>query len=313
MNYDIKIIGTNQDNGLIEFDRLNTLTKSTKDIATKALMLKLRGFSDIKPNVNLKKALSIYLENISGNKEEGTLLTIENNIFKETIKALQLDFFKPTEEILAMTPMSLVIKSFHAALSNDNEEADLDKPILKSLLSFQSNFINNNEIFYLSNRGTIPEIKLTKDDFRKIRLLEDKIPEPQKIIISGKLDEMKVSKGKLGLQTNDGLVNIFTNENFIIDEIVNYLGKDITISGIAHYKANGQLSFINIQNFREPSKNDIYFEGFKSVYTSEQQLSLELKKHPRKNSLNALKKLSGILKNDISDEDFNEMIKDIHQ
>ncbi len=38
MNYDIKISGEEEDNGLLEFDRLNLLTKSAKDIATKALM-----------------------------------------------------------------------------------------------------------------------------------------------------------------------------------------------------------------------------------------------------------------------------------
>jgi hypothetical protein len=72
MNYDIKIVGEDSDNGQIEFDRLNLLTKSTKDIATKALMLQLRGFSDIKPDKNLQKALSLYLEKISGNSQDGT-------------------------------------------------------------------------------------------------------------------------------------------------------------------------------------------------------------------------------------------------
>lgn len=313
MNYDIKIVGENQDNGLIEFDRLNTLTKSTKDIATKSLMLKLRGFSDFKPNANLKKALAIYLESISGNDKEGTLLTINSTHFSETIKGLQLDFFKPTEEVLDMTPMSLVINTFHAALSNDVDDIDLDKPILKSLLSFKSNFLSNNEIFYLSNRGSVPEIKLTKNDFKKISLLEDKIPEPQKIILNGQLDELKVSKGKLGLQTKDSLINVFTNDNFIIDDIINYLGKEITLTGIAHYKPNGEISFVNIQDFGDSSINDSYFSVIKPIRTLKQQLLFEIKKNPKQNSLNALKKISGILKDEISDDEFNEMLKDTHR
>ena len=73
MDYDIKIIGEDEDNGLIEFDRLNQLTKSTKDIAAKTLMLRLRGFSDIKPDKNLKKALSIRLKGIAGNRQDGTV------------------------------------------------------------------------------------------------------------------------------------------------------------------------------------------------------------------------------------------------
>ena len=225
MNYDIKIVGEDSDNGQIEFDRLNLLTKSTKDIATKALMLQLRGFSDIKPDKNLQKALSLYLEKISGNSQDGTSLTIGANHFSETIKGIQYELFKPKEEILKLTPMALVIGSFHSALSDNKENIDLDKPLLKSLLSFKSNFISDNEIFYLANRGTIAEVKITKDDFQKISILEDSIPAPKKVIVNGQLDEMKVSKGRLGLQTEQGFVNVFANETNFIERIVEFMGK----------------------------------------------------------------------------------------
>lgn len=54
MNYDINIIGNKEDNGKIEFDRLSFLAKSTKDIASKALMFKYKGFSQISPDKNLR-------------------------------------------------------------------------------------------------------------------------------------------------------------------------------------------------------------------------------------------------------------------
>ena len=223
MNYDIKIIGEDEDNGLIEFDRLNTLTKSTKDIATKALMLRLRGFSEITPDKNLKPALTIRLKSISGNEQDGTLLTIDCTHFSETIKGLQYDIFKPKEEVLQMTPMALVIDAFQNALSPTNDQADLDKPLLKSLMNFKKNFLSDNEIFYMANRGSIPEVRITKDDFHKISLLEDRIPEPQNVIVNGQLDEMKVSKNKLGLQTEQGFVNVFANDIALIQKIVDFI------------------------------------------------------------------------------------------
>lgn len=178
MNHDIKIKGEDEDNGLLEFDRLSQLTKSTKDIATKALMLRLRGFSEITPEKALKKALAMRLQSITGNEEDGTSLTINCTHFSETIKGLQFELFKPKEEVLKLTPMALVIVSFKSALSENNEEADLDKPLLKSLMNFKKNFINENEVFYLANRESVGEVRLTKDDFQKISLLEDSIPEP---------------------------------------------------------------------------------------------------------------------------------------
>lgn len=313
MNYDIKILGEDEDNGLLEFDRLNLLTKSTKDIATKALMFRLRGFSDINPDKNLKKALAMRLQSISGSEQDGTSLTIDCTHFADTIKGLQLEMFKPKEEVLELTPMALVINSFQTALSEESEDADLDKPLLKSLMSFKRNFISDNEVFYLANRGTIAEVRLTKDDFHKIGSLEDSIPEPKKVIVNGLLDEMKVSKGKLGLQTEQGFVNVFANDKSIIQNIAEFIGKDVTISGMAHYKPNGQLSFVEIQEYGEPNATDKFFSKKPNAMTAHQQLLFQAKQTKRSSSLSALKSISGLLKDEISDEQFQEMLKDIHR
>lgn len=313
MNYDIKIIGEDEDNGLLEFDRLNQLTKSTKDIATKALMLRLRGFSEVTPDKALKKALAMRLQSISGNEQEGTSLTIDCTHFAETIKGLQYELFKPKEEVLKQTPMALVIVSFKAALSENTEEADLDKPLLKSLMHFKKNFINDNEVFYLANRGSIGEVRLTKDDFQKISLLEDSIPEPQKVMVNGQLDEMKMSKNKLGLQTAQGFVNVFANDNAIIRNILEYMGKEVTISGMAHYKPNGQLSFIEIQEFGMPGEKDKFFSKIPSAMTAHQQVLFHSKQIKKSGSLDALRNISGLLKDDITEEQMNEMLKDVHR
>lgn len=307
MNYDIKIIGEDDDNGLLEFDRLATLTKSTKEIAIKSLMLKLRGFSDISPDKYLKRTVELRLQSINGSKSEGTSLTIDCDYFGDTIKGLQYDLFKPKEEVLGMTPMALVIDSFHNALGEGNE-ADLDKPLLKSLMNFKKNFISNNEIFYLANRGSIPEVKLTKDDFQKIGFLEDSIPEPKKVIVNGQLDEMKVSKGKLGLQTDQGFVNVFANNNDLIRGIVDFMGKDVTISGMAHFKPNGQLSFIDIQDFGSPNSTDKFFSRQPSAMTANQQLIFEIKANKKRTSL---RELLGKWPGEESDDEFKELLKGV--
>lgn len=308
MNYDIKIFGSNEDNGTIELDRLSILAKSTKDIATKSLMLKYRGFSQINPDKKLKKALDIKLEKISGNLEDGTKLTFDCNNFSDSIKSLQLNAFSNKEEILKMSPMSLVINSFKQALDEDENDIDLDKPLLKSLLNFKKNFLNEDEIIYLSNRGSIPEVRITKEDFQKISKLEDSIPEPRKVIVSGKLDEMKVSKGKLGLQTLEGIVNVFAKESNIINNIVEFMGKDITISGIAHFKPNGQLSFIDIQEFKKFSDTDKYFSKKPIAIDTVQQLLFQVEK---KNKSNPLKNIIGQWPGEENDEEFNEILKNL--
>lgn len=221
--------------------------------------------------------------------------------------------FKPKEEVLQITPMALVIQSFRAALSNNPEEADLDKPLLKSLMSFKRNFISDNEVFYLANRGSIAEVRLTKDDFQKISLLEDSIPDPKRVIVNGHLDEMKVSKGKLGLQTEQGFVLVNNKDGSIIPQIVEFMGKEVTISGMAYYKPNGQVSFIEIQEFNKPGESDRFFSKKPNAMSVHQQLLFQAKQSKKSSALDALKSISGLLKDEINDQDFSEMIKDIHR
>lgn len=288
MNYDINIIGNEEDNGTIEFDRLSLLAKSTKDIATKALMFNYKGFSQINPDKKLKDALKINLEGISGNSKDGTRLTLECSTFSETIKTLQLDAFENKEPLLSMTPMALVIDVFRKALNMDSSDMDLDKPLLKSLLNFRKNFLNKDEIFLLSNRGTIPEIEIKHTDFLKISKLEESIPNPKNVIISGKLDEMKVSKGRLGLQTNDGIVNIYTNDSGTISHIKEYMGQDLTINGVAHFKTNGDINFIDILSFAKYSSRDNYFNKKPTSHSTSQQVLFQVEKGKVKNSISAL-------------------------
>jgi len=288
MNYDIKIRGDKEDNGLLEFDRLNQITQSTKEIATKALMLKIRGYSDITPDKGIKKALAIRLQSLNGNKNEGTSMLLDCEFFEQTLKGLQLNLFKPTEEVLQLTPMALVIQTFRSALIEDEDKNNLDKPLLKTLLKFKKNFISNNEIFYFSNRQSTPEIEVTLKDFKKIEHLEDSIPEPNKVIINGKLDEMKYSKSKLVLVTNEGPVNAFANDYTVIDGIVHFMGKELTITGMAHYKPGGQVSYIEIQDFFEPGEKDSFFSRKPLAMNMQQQIAFQLKSGKSKNPLAAI-------------------------
>jgi hypothetical protein len=310
MNYDIKIVGAEEDNGKIEFDRLAKLIKTTKDIATKTLMLKMVGYSEIPPHPDLKKALHLYLSDLGGNAIDGTAITIDCINFKETIKGLQLDLFKPKEQLLNLTPMALVIESFHAALIGHHEDADLDKPLLKSLQAFKANFISDNEIFYLANRGTLAEVKLTKNDFQKINLLEESIPDPNRVIVNGKLDEIKVSKGRLGLQTDKGILTVIAKNESVLNSILEYIGKEITISGMAHYKPNGQVSFVEVQEFGKSSETDKYFSKKPSAMNAQQQLLFQAKQGKGTKTLEALINAQGLL-DDVSDEEFNEILKSL--
>jgi hypothetical protein len=211
--------------------------------------------------------------------------------------------FKPNEDLLKLTPMALVIQTFRSALIDNEDKDNLDKPLLKTLLKFKKNFLSDNEIFFFSNRQSIPEIEITKNDFKRIEYLEDNIPEPKKIIINGQLDEMKVSKNKLGLVTQEGFVNIFAHENSIIQGILDFMGKEVTISGMAHFKPNGQVSYIDIQEYFEPGQKDSFYSRKPISMNVEQQQLFQIKQGKKRNPLSEITgKWPG-------EESFDELIK----
>jgi hypothetical protein len=308
MNYDIKIRGDESDNGLLEFDRLSKITQTTKEIATKALMLKLRGFSDITPDSNLKKALEIRMQSLRGSKLEGTDMLLDCDEYEKTLKNFQNDLFNSTENILQLTPMALVINTFRSALLDGEDKNDLDKPLIKSLLKFKKNFVSDKEVFCFSNRQSIPEIEVRLEDFKKIEVLEDSIPEPKKIIINGQLDEVKISKSKLGLITEDGIVNVFANDTAIIEGILKFIGKEVTISGMANFKPSGQLSYVEIEQYSEPGMNDNFFSKKPNAMNAEQQILFQLKSGKKANPLSDI---IGKWPGDETDEEFEKMLKEL--
>src|SRR5699024_7207076 len=160
---------------------------------------------------------------------------------------------------------------------------------LRSLMNFKRNFISDNEIFYLANRGTVAEVKLTRDDFKKIKVMEESIPEARNIVIYGELDEMKMSKGKLGLLTEEGSVTLIAKKDTDIKNLLDFMGNEITVRGKAHYKPNGDLSFVEIQDFNTPQEADKYFSSIPVAKNVQQQLFNVVKIKAKNNSFDALK------------------------
>ena len=143
-------------------------------------------------------------------------------------------------------------------------------------------FVSSDEFVSIANQGSIPELTLRKDDFRKIRTLEESIPEPQEIIINGIVDELKYSKSRISVATKDGLVNGILSDDFEPGEISKYWGKELTIAGTAHYLPGGKMSFLYIERIFEPSASDKYFSKPSKKETVEQQIQRQQKqlKHP---------------------------------
>ena len=134
MIYEIRLAGSEQDDGKIDLLRLATLAQSISEIAKGALQIRLMGISNErgKRAERITKALKISLSDL---KKGSTILELECETFKETLEGQQGNAFNSEilEKLPSQTPMSLVIESFNEALDYKEEANHLDKALLKRL------------------------------------------------------------------------------------------------------------------------------------------------------------------------------------
>lgn len=289
MVYEVKLSGVEQDNGRIELHRLALLAQSIKDIASGALRLRLIGVSTERGRKSdrILNAASIHLADL---KKGSTILELECDTFRETLEGQQGDAFNAEilHELPDQTPMTLVMESFREALNYKEDNSHLDKGLLKKLKTFEKIFISGDESVIFTNRGSLPDLTLKQTDFKKIKELEESIPESQEIIINGIVDELKYSKSRITIATEEGAVTGILSDTIDPEEISKFWGKRLTISGRSHFQPNGRMSFIYIDKFFEPSEADRYFSKISRKETVEQQIQRQQKLLKYNNNLNEI-------------------------
>lgn len=303
MNYEIKISDAIEDSGKVDLVRLATIAEGISKIAEGALQIRLKGISLSKgrKKESLKKSLRITL---SGLKKGSTILCLESEKFKDTLDNVQLDIFRSESQIdlQEQTPISLFVSSFSEISKNNGASELLDKSLLRELKNFRKSFIGEDEVFTISNEGSFDTLELRKKDFDKIQILEEETPESEPIILNGIVEELKYSKLKVKILTNDGVINAFLSDELTADHISPFWGKEITITGVNHFKSN-KTSVVEIKQVHQPNDSDNYFSR-----KSKKSLSVEdqLKEQIDRKSGN---KLSDIVGKWPDEETFEDLLK----
>ena len=227
MIYEVRLAGAEQDNGKIDLQRLAQLAQAITEIAKGALQFRLQGFSTERGRKaeRITNALKIRLADL---KPGSTILELECETFSETLQGQQGNAFNPKilNDLPSQTPMTLVIDSFRQALDYKEEASELDKALLKKLKQFEKVFVSDDETVTMSNRGSIPDLKLKRKDFQKIQILEESIPQPQEILINGIVDELKYTKSRVSIATKEGVVNGILSDELEPEDISKYWGKN---------------------------------------------------------------------------------------
>ncbi len=306
MNYDIKILNNYEGPGKLELGRVAFLSSHIKRIAQKALLLQLFGYSQVSLPSKYKKYLSIFLTENSPESSE-TVLTLDSDAFRDL--PVQLDAFRDKSILKDLTPVSLVIKTLRAALTEEEDKNLLDEPLIDELLKLKKFFQNDQEQLLFSNRGTLAEISFNVKEIDKIEALYKSIPSPEKTIINGIIDEMRFSKKQLVLVTEDKQrVVVVPPSEETLAAVKDFFGQEITLVGVAHFKPGGQLSYVQLESFGKPGKADRFLSKKPDKMNLQQQIAMQLREGKTKNPLD---EIMGQWPGDETDEEFERMLKNL--
>jgi hypothetical protein len=294
MEYEIKLSGTPFDDGAIDLDRLEMIAQYLHDIAKGSLQMRMFGSSYKKgrETEQVMKALKIRLRGLSAGS---TILHLECLPFRETLNHVQGNLFH--EEILRrlpdQTPMSLVMESFQDALNVESDGALLDKHLLKDLQNFKKVFVNEAHKVQFSNRGSLPNLELNLQDFKRLKTIEERTQDPQPVVIVGIVEELKFSKAQVTFIPDKGrTITGYLSENVPAAEIAKFWGQKVTIRGKAHFRPNGQMAFVEIGKVALSEQNDAYFSRSVTRETVAQQIERQISQ--RKGTKNKLNDFLGV-------------------
>jgi len=278
MEYSIKLSGTPFDDGAIDLDRLESLSLHLYSIAKGALQMRMFGTS-VKKGRDTDEIANALKIRLRGLKEGSTVLQLECRPFRETLSGVQGNLFH--QEIIRrlpeQTPVGLVMESFQAALDPDNSGEMLDGPLIREMQKFKNVFVNETQNLSISNNGSLPDIQLNIQSLKKLKSIEDRIPNPQVVIISGVVEELKFSKAKVTFIPERGRPFVgFLSENVPHIVMANLWGKKATIYGTSHFKANGQMAFVEISKVTLANSGDAYFSRTPKKETVQQQLERQV-------------------------------------
>lgn len=279
MIYEIDIQNAKEDSGQIFLERLVSISGGLMRISKGALQLHLLGSSNKKGRkpASLDEALEIKLVGI---KPNSTTLLLDCNEFSETLQP-QLSFFEE-EPLSPYTPISIVMDSFRLAFE-EKEGYYIDKPLLNELKSFKKSLLSKEEVITIYNQGSQKGLELTSERLDRIKIIEEEIPKPSKQIVTGLIEELKYSKYRVKIQTEEGILISFLSEKISPEEISKFWGKEITVTGTLHYGLKGTRSF-EIERLGEPEDVSI----FKRLPTKQYVLI-----EGRKKMKNPLEKIKG--------------------
>jgi hypothetical protein len=122
-------------------------------------------------------------------------------------------------------------------------------------------------------RGRVAPLVIDSNDAPRIERLRDETPRPQAARIAGTLDTVSASRPDLVLALEDGTRVPGRMEEHDLEALRALLGKEVVVSGMAHYRPSGRLLLVDVEALDVARPEDRIFQ--KAPVARKQKVAIE--------------------------------------
>lgn len=247
--------------GKISFSKLKELQERLTALAEGAVLNLVEGRS--KPGRGqkpkwLKKVLDFQ---ITGLNPGSTILEIEAPEISHHYHNKQYGIFDEpeAETLLNESAFGLASYVYDKAVRTPESTALLDKYLLQKIIAFDRILDNDQpEISLISNgQSKIKSVVIQKKTLDKVSVTEQKTRGNVKTSVIGILDVMRHKKKQMEIVTvREKRIRAFPGNNLNIKNLKTFFGEKVNITGLAHFKTDGNLKYIEILDIQKADSKD---------------------------------------------------------
>jgi len=244
------------ENGKISFSKLSELQEKLTALAEGAVLNLIEGKS--KPGRGKKpKWLKEVIDfQITGLHSGSTILDIEALEISQVYHGKQFGIFDEpeAEKLLHESAFGLASYLYDKAIRQPESSGMLDKYLLRKITAFSKILdSDDSEINFISNgQSRVKSVSIKKRALQQISITEQKTRDSVKTAITGTLDVMRHKKEQMEIVTKgDQRIRAFPGNNLNIKSLKNFFGENVKITGLAHFKTDRNLKYIEILDIQK--------------------------------------------------------------
>jgi len=249
------------ENGKISFSKFSELQESLTALAEGAVLNLVEGRG--RPGRGKKpKWLQETLDfQITGLKSGSTILEIEATEIGQLYQTKEYGIVDDPEfeKLLNESAFGLAGIVYDKAINQPESSVLLDKYLLQKITAFNKLLDNDNsEISLISNgHSRVRTVTINKKMLERVRVTEQSTRENVKTSVIGILDVMRHKKEQMEIVTDgDKRIRAFPGSNLKIKNLKSYFGEKVRVTGLANFKPDGHLKFIEILDIQKADIED---------------------------------------------------------